>query len=67
MPNMSGIHAFKVIKNIKPELPIYIHSGDQMLETQQLYKEIGFDAIIAKPIQQEKLIAAIKETFKATT
>jgi CheY-like chemotaxis protein len=38
-----------------------------MLETQQLYKEIGFDAIIAKPIQQEKLIAAIKETFKATT
>jgi len=67
MPNMSGIDAFKVIKNIKPELPIYIHSGDQMLETQQLYKEIGFDAIIAKPIQQEKLIAAIKETFKATT
>ena len=63
MPNMTGIDAFTEIKKHKPNTPIFIHSGDQMIETRLIYQQLGFDAIIAKPIQQHLLIEAIKDVI----
>ncbi|HSG61131.1 MAG TPA: ATP-binding protein [Pseudomonadales bacterium] len=63
MPKMSGIEAFKEIRKHKPEIAIFIHSGDQMTETQRLYKALGFDAILSKPIQRQQLVKALENTL----
>jgi CheY-like chemotaxis protein len=60
MPEMDGIYATKLIKTIRPELPVVAQTAYLQNNIQDNYAEQGFSALLAKPFSQERLIEAVK-------
>jgi len=61
MPDIDGFMLYEKLKNIK-ELPVtYALTADAYKETHQRVEETGFDGILTKPLNIEKLYKLIKE------
>lgn len=56
MPIMNGIETFQNIrKNKLSDAPIVAFTSNVSIEEQDLYKQIGFDAILPKPVISDDL------------
>ncbi|HEX3008261.1 MAG TPA: response regulator [Bacteroidales bacterium] len=61
MPVMDGYTATRLIKEIKPRLPIIAQTAYAMTEDRVKTRDAGFDNFIAKPIVQEGFIKVLAD------
>jgi PAS domain S-box-containing protein len=59
MPVMDGIDATKLIKQIRPDLPIIAQTAYAFSEERRMILSIGCDEYLAKPINKDKINALI--------
>ncbi len=64
MPDINGEMAIKQIKKLHPELPVIALSAFSYPEEHIHLIQAGFDLYIAKPINPNKLIEALRIVFK---
>ncbi len=62
MPKMDGYTAAKIIKEIKPKLPIIAQTAHAAQSEIELYRDV-FDDYITKPFTAEKLKSAFNKLF----
>ncbi|WP_111978634.1 hybrid sensor histidine kinase/response regulator [Algibacillus agarilyticus] len=67
MPIMSGEEALKIIKATDADIPIVALTANAMSQDIQRYLSLGFDAHIAKPIEQIHFINVIKQFCQSHT
>lgn len=60
MPVMNGIEATRIIKKIKPDMPVIATSAFAMPGDRQIFKEAGCNDYISKPVKAEVLLTLIK-------
>ena len=61
MPEMDGIQAFKHIKKIKKEVPVFAITAFAMEEEKQEIEQMGFNKYFAKPINKKELFSTLSE------
>ena len=61
MPEMGGIEAFKHIKKIKKEVPVFAITAFAMEEEKQEIEQMGFNKYFAKPINKGELFSTLNE------
>ncbi|MGQ8335601.1 response regulator [Sunxiuqinia sp. A32] len=59
MPEMNGYEATKIIKDIKPELPIIAQTAFAMSDDREKALEAGCDDYLAKPIKSKDLLTIV--------
>ncbi|WP_125557455.1 ATP-binding protein [Pseudoalteromonas rubra] len=59
MPVMGGIEAFQVIRNQWPIVPVIAVTANVFDSDISQYADLGFDAVVAKPISQSELTDTI--------
>jgi len=59
MPNMNGAQAFKILRELKPDIPIIISTGFEHDEKIDMIMEAGAVAIINKPYRISELAKCI--------
>jgi len=63
MPNLDGINALKIIRHIKPNLPVIMFTGQaarcEIAETTRL----GAAACLMKPVQRDHLLQALRQVI----
>jgi CheY-like chemotaxis protein len=59
MPKMNGYEAMKIIKNIRPNLPIIAQTAHALYDDKSNALHAGFDDYITKPINKNLLIKLI--------
>ena len=64
MPNLDGYQATKIIKKQFPNLPIIAQTAYAHPTDEQIAKNAGLDAYIAKPINEEHLLKIMDEYLK---
>ncbi|NTW33035.1 MAG: response regulator [Bacteroidetes bacterium] len=64
MPVMDGIEATKIIKQIRPDLPVIAQTAYAFSEEKDLILSAGCDECIEKPIQKDKLNVLINKYLK---
>jgi CheY-like chemotaxis protein len=64
MPGMDGYETGKLIKKIRPELPVIIQTAYVLEETEQKAFDNGMDGYISKPIKLNLLLNLIDNFFK---
>ncbi|PKP10699.1 MAG: response regulator [Bacteroidetes bacterium HGW-Bacteroidetes-4] len=60
MPNLDGFEAAKQIKILRPGLPVVAQTFYQQEITEKEFGNSGFDAIIRKPVNINKLLAMLE-------
>ena len=60
MPVMNGHEATRIIKKIRPDLPIIVQTAFALSGDEEKALESGCDAYISKPLNRKKLIALIE-------
>lgn len=60
MPVMNGLEATKIIKKIRPDLPVIAQTAYAMAEDEQLARDAGCDSYISKPVDREKFMHIIR-------
>lgn len=65
MPNMDGVEAIKHIRkdNAYDGLPVIALTANVLSHEIEKYKQIGFDAHVAKPFNQSELVTEIKRVI----
>ena len=61
MPEMGGIQAFKHIKKINKEVPVFAITAFAMEEEKQEIEQMGFNKYFAKPINKRELFSTLSE------
>ncbi|MCF6230497.1 MAG: ATP-binding protein [Gammaproteobacteria bacterium] len=61
MPEMDGLEATALIKHKRPDLPIIATTADVLANANNALVNQGFDAVIEKPIDEQKLITCLNE------
>ena len=61
MPDLDGYGALKVIKRIRPELPVIAHSAYASMSDRKKVLSAGFDDYLSKPIEKAKLLDVLKK------
>ena len=61
MPIMSGFEATKLIKKVRPNLPIIAQTAYVSVSDRALAKTIGCDGFLPKPINKEDLLIVLKQ------
>ena len=61
MPEMDGIQAFKHIKKINKEVPVFAITAFAMEEEKQEIEAMGFNKYFAKPINKKELFSTLSE------
>jgi CheY-like chemotaxis protein/nitrogen-specific signal transduction histidine kinase len=64
MPVMNGVEAAKIIKKIRPDLPIIAQTAYAFSEEKNNILSIGFDEYITKPLQFSKLDELLRKYCK---
>jgi len=59
MPNMNGIEAIKIIKQVNPKLPVIAVTAFAMSGDREKFIEEGCDGYLEKPIKQDKLLTLL--------
>jgi CheY-like chemotaxis protein len=62
LPGMNGIEATRIIKEMRPQLPVIAQTAYASSEDQEKYQEAGFDGFLAKPIDRDMLFGML-ETY----
>jgi CheY-like chemotaxis protein len=65
MPELNGFEASKMIKTLKPKLPVIAQTFHQQESDGENYITAGFDAIIRKPVNINKLFAILEHFLKS--
>lgn len=60
MPNLDGFEAAKQIKKLRPGLPVVAQTFYQQEISENEFGNSGFDAIIRKPVNINKLLAMLE-------
>ena len=63
MPEMDGITATKLIKEMRPELPVVAQTAYGSREDRENAHKSGFDFYLSKPIARELLVEVIDKYF----
>lgn len=63
MPEMDGVEAFKVLRDLGCDMPIYALTANAMSHEVSEYLSIGFTGHLKKPIERKHFIAAITKHF----
>ncbi len=63
MPEMNGIEAFKEIRHYNPEIKIIMQTAYANKDEKEVYKDMGFNGFITKPIKIETLVSLIDRTL----
>lgn len=61
LPVMDGLEATRLIKKVKPSLPIIAQTANAMIDDQRIINEAGCDDYIAKPISKSELLEKINK------
>ncbi|HQO50564.1 MAG TPA: response regulator, partial [Bacteroidales bacterium] len=61
LPGMNGYEATRVIKQIRPELPVIAQTAFAMTNEKDACLEAGCDGYIAKPIKSQLLIPVLQQ------
>ena len=61
MPEMNGYEATKVIKAIRPDLPIIAQTAFAMSDDREKALEAGCDDYLAKPIKSKDLLNTVEK------
>jgi CheY-like chemotaxis protein len=61
MPIMDGYESTRLIKKIRPDIPIIIQTAYSLIENKEKAFESGCDAFIKKPISIDELIITMNE------
>jgi len=64
MPVMNGIDAARLIKQIRPNLPIIAQTAYAFSEEKATILSTGFDEYLSKPLQYSRLDELIKKYLK---
>jgi hypothetical protein len=64
MPVMNGFEATRLIKQLRPELPVIAQTAFTSTKERDKAKEAGCDSFITKPIKKSELIALIKQLLQ---
>ena len=63
MPEMDGTELFYLLRKQLPDLPIIAITGNVLPHEQQLYAEMGFNAVLGKPFNMAELMDTLKQHF----
>ncbi|TYK65413.1 response regulator [Colwellia echini] len=63
MPEMDGVEAFKALRELGCDKPIYALTANAMSHEVSKYLDLGFTGHLKKPIERKKFIAAIAKCF----
>src|SRR5262245_858670 len=63
MPNMSGMEAIPYFRSHFPHSSVIVLSGEVTTERAKILFKQGVSDILSKPIDQDKLLAAVKKAF----
>ena len=63
MPEMSGFEATKLIKQLRPDLPVIIQTALTTKEDREKAQEAGSNSFITKPINKTELLNLIHKLF----
>lgn len=61
MPNLDGVAACKLIKQLYPDIPIIALTANVMQQDIDHYHEVGFDAHLGKPLDMKLLYSTLSE------
>ena len=61
MPDMDGIDATRIIKEVNPNVPVIALSAYALSDTRKMAAEAGCDDFIAKPFKVEELLAILEQ------
>ena len=64
MPVLNGYDALKLIKKLKPYLPVVAQTAYALSDDEQNIRAAGFDGYIAKPIMKNQLVNIIDSIHK---
>ena len=61
MPDLTGVDATLEIRKRKPDLPIIAQTAYAMNSDKEKYLQIGCNAYLSKPIEEQHLLRLIDE------
>ena len=61
MPDMDGIDATRIIKEVRPDVPVLALSAFALSDSISQAKEAGCDEFIAKPFKVEEFLAILEK------
>ena len=64
MPAMDGFYATKIIKSLRPDLPVIAQTAYLATDNKNLVEEAGFDEYIRKPYTEEELLEKVRPFLK---
>ncbi|MBP8849894.1 MAG: response regulator [Breznakibacter sp.] len=64
MPAMDGFYATKIIKSLRPDLPVIAQTAYFASDNKNLVEEAGFDEYIRRPYTEEELLEKIRPFLK---
>ena len=66
MPHMDGLTAGRALKQMMPEVPVILNSGRLEESLASQFRELGIDALLAKPFTQDELTNVVRQVLPAT-
>lgn len=60
MPDMDGMALLALLRKQSPDLPVIAITGNALHHEQQLYADLGFNAVLAKPFNVDELIVILQ-------
>jgi CheY-like chemotaxis protein len=63
MPGMTGIALARQIKEIQPEIPIVLMTGNNLSLTSDAVKDAGISQVLLKPTSLHSLASAVQEAL----
>lgn len=64
LPGMDGISALRIIKQLKPEVPVVMMSGHATVDVAVEATKLGADNFIEKPISHERLLLMMRSLLR---
>jgi two-component system, sensor histidine kinase RpfC len=65
MPRIGGYEAARLCRIAHPGLPILGLTGESGVESERLCREAGMDAVLLKPVEPQRLVAAVEAAAAA--
>jgi CheY-like chemotaxis protein len=63
MPDMDGRRTYQLMKEIVPDIPVYIATGFGREDISKSLLEMGVRGVLTKPFHVEEILRLIKETI----
>jgi CheY-like chemotaxis protein/anti-sigma regulatory factor (Ser/Thr protein kinase) len=63
MPGMNGMELLVKVRDFQPFIPAIALSGNVLQEDLKQYRKAGFDDVLTKPVQKQRLQACMEKVF----